>query len=606
MKARNPWSYVPLMYFLQAIPVALVQDVATIVYKDLGVANESITRWTSIVALPWSLQMLLGPLVDLTGTRRAWIVRTQLAIAAALIVVPFLLRLPNAFELSLGAFLVAAVFSALCNTAQDGFYLLAMPRDAQARFAGVQTTMYRLGTLFAKGLLVLLAGKLMAFDSVEIRPSGGGLPFIVERDGRKERVVVPSARLTVRGDGLTDEEGNQLDPPVKVGPDTSDLFFGRGGGITSFGTTVGRLPIAPGATVPMGTEHLPLGIGAYASRRGAWTATLLLGALAYGLLYLFERRAIPRPPEDAPAAEDRDEVGRNVARTLSVVGLGVSGYFLLNASVRLGANALWAVRDGAIGGPLRGWHLPEDGSILGVVVEGPGAVAETVQFALCAALTVGFLVAARRTIRGTAMADAFGSFFRQPGIVAILGFLMFYRFGEAMIMKVSPLFLKDPANAGGLGLGTDAVGQIKGVVGVFGIVLGGVLGGCLVSRLGLRRSIWPIALSMHAPGLLYLWASLALPPVGFMYGVDFVEQFGYGFGFAGYLIVLQRIAQRGEYKTAHYALGVGIGALFIGVAGVLSGVLQANFGYPGFFVCAVFLAIPGLATLLFLPWDEPA
>ena len=79
-----------------------------------------------------------------------------------------------------------------------------------------------------------------------------------------------------------------------------------------------------------------------------------------------------------------------------------------------------------------------------------------------------------------------------------------------------------------------------------------------------------------------------------MYGVDFVEQFGYGFGYAGYTIVLQRIAQRGTYRTAHYALGVGVGALFIQVAGVLSGVFQANFGYTGLFLAAVFLAIPGL------------
>jgi PAT family beta-lactamase induction signal transducer AmpG len=158
----NPWFFVPLLYFLQAIPVSLVQDVTTIVYKDLGLQNESITRWTSIIALPWSLQLLLGPLVETTGTKRQWVVRCQTIITAALMVVPFALNLPGSFELSLGAFLACAIFSALCNTAMDGFYMLSMTQAAQAKFAGVQTTCYRLGSLFAKGLLVYIAGLLMA------------------------------------------------------------------------------------------------------------------------------------------------------------------------------------------------------------------------------------------------------------------------------------------------------------------------------------------------------------------------------------------------------------------------------------------------------------
>ena len=405
---RNPWTYVPLMYFLQAIPVALVQEVATVVYKDLGVANESITRWTSIVALPWSLQMFFGPLVDLTKTRREWVVRAQLVITAALALVPFLLKLPNAFELSLGALFTAAVFSTLCNAAMDGYYLLSLNREDQARFAGIQGTFYRLGTLFAKGLLVFVAGKLM-------------------------HVMSP---------------------------------------------------------------------------QNAWATVLLGGAAVYGGLYLVERAFIPRPVEDVQAPDAPGEVARNVGRTAAVVGLGVSAYFAANAVVRLAAHALAhsALPD------MKGWLLKPNGALLGFEIPGPGATAEGLQLLFAGALALAFATLARREIRATPMGDAFGSFFRQKGIVAVLAFLMFYRFGEAMIMKMSPLFLKDAPAAGGLGLGTDDVGTIKGVVGVFGIVLGGILGGWIVSRAGLRRSIWPLAVCMHLPGLLYLWASHALPP----------------------------------------------------------------------------------------------
>ncbi len=501
---RSPWAFVPIMYFLQAMPVSLVQDVSTVLYKDLGVANEPIVRWTTLVALPWSLQMFFGPLVDLTGTRRAWVVRAQLAIAAAFITIPFLLRLPNAFGLSLGAMLVAATASTICNAAQDGYYLLTLSKSDQAGFAGLQGTCYKLGTLFMKGLLVFLAG-LLAKN------------------------------------------------------------------------------MAP---------------------RDAWSAVLLGGGIAYGAFYLLERRAMPHPDTDAPANEAPGELGHNVRRTVYVLGLGLSGYFAANALVRLAANSLWSLRDGGVDGPLRGWRLPAGGSLLGLQIPGPGAAAEMVQFLLSAALAAAFFLAARRSIRGSAMGNAFGSFFRQSSIAPILAFLVFYRFGEAMIGKISPLFLKDSVAAGGLGFGTEQVGAIKGVVGVFGIVFGGLLGGWIVSRFGLRRSIWPLAVLMHLPTLLYLWASHALPSVGPMYGVDFMEQFGYGFGYAGYTVILQRIAQRGQFRTAHYALGVGVGALFSQVAGLFGGVVQSNFGYPGFFLAAVFFALPGLATLLFLPFDE--
>src|SRR5204863_3859833 len=101
------------------------------------------------------------------------------------------------------------------------------------------------------------------------------------------------------------------------------------------------------------------------------------------------------------------------------------------------------------------------------------------------------IAAARAQLRGTPMAEAFGSYVRQRGFWAILLFVMLYRFGEAMVTRTLPVFLKDPVTRGGLALSTSDAGLVQGA-GIFGIIIGGILGGLVVSRVGLRRSFWPL------------------------------------------------------------------------------------------------------------------
>ncbi len=109
---------------------------------------------------------------------------------------------------------------------------------------------------------------------------------------------------------------------------------------------------------------------------------------------------------------------------------------------------------------------------------------------------------------------------------------------------------------------------------------------------------------MHTPILLYLWAAISRPGIGAVSVVEFVDQFGYGFGFAGYYIILQHLARRGNYPTTHYAIGTGLGALFISVAGILSGIIQSNTSYTFFFFAAILLTIPGMVTLFYIPLTD--
>ncbi len=610
----NPWLFIPLLYFMQAIPVTIVQEVSSVFYKDLGVANNAITQWTSLIALPWSLQFLLGPMVDLNGRKRDWIFGGQLLIAIGLSLAALMLKLPHAFEFTLVVFGATALISALCNIATDGFYILSMTREQQAAYVGVQTTFYRLGRLFCAGLLVFCVGKLTALPRIEVKAPGGGyLRFL---DGKKE-IVLPSAMLGVNnsaGGDLTDDKGRILQPPVTIPPGTQRFTITPGGQVLSGEKPIGQIQRLVG-TPPGNTDLMQLDGGPNSVTSQAilpveigWMVVLLGCGILYGLGFLVARRTTPTLDSDAALAEPvPGERRKNVQRTLAIVGLGLGTYFAGNAVVRLGAHALWAMLGADPGGRWKGWMLPAHDTLIGFDLGMGPFSTELLQLMICGGLAGFAFFYARRTIKGTTMGDAFGSFVAQSGFWAIFGFILTYRFGEAMVSKMSPLFLKDAIEKGGLAVANDRLGLIKGVAGVIGIVLGGIVGGYYVSKIGLKRAFLPMAVLMHLPNLLYLWASLGRPapnsPV--LFGVDFVDQFGYGFGYAGYSIYLMWVAQRGQYKTAHYAIGTGMGALCIALAGILSGIIQSNFGYPAFFGAVIVLTIPGMVMLFLIPLEEP-
>lgn len=611
MIKRNPWSFLPILYFLQALPVAVIQDLSIIIYKDLGVANESITRWTSLLLLPWSLQMILGPLVDLNFTKRWWITTMQFCIAIGLGAAAFIVRMPQAFEFTFVIFVISGLLSALCNAATDGFALLAMDKTEQARFAGIMTTFFRLGRLFVVASIPYIVGMWTKMPDLPISMTGGTLT--VKRNGQVQQVS--EARLVYRNGLLGTKAGADLDPPITLDPGTfkmrvdtnGDVFTTRLAGEKKAGT----IPIAAGATLQPGAPVTG------ADPRTAWTWGLALAAAVYGLLVLLGRFIYPRPELDVQRNEDRSEVGRSVARTLYLLGSGLSGYFLANSIVRLIAHALWNSLDGGPEDKWKGWMLSPENKIPLLGESSPkGLSAELYQLVFCALLLGGCLFMARRSIRGTEMGEALGSFVRQPGFLAILFFVTFYRLPEAMVGRITPLFLKEGLDKGGLALPNEQIGVVSSFVGVFAIIVGGILGGIVVSKVGLRKAFWPLALAMHVPNLLYLWASFGTMPmtvVDLDYpgplnltigAITFIDQMGYGFGYAAYMVYLMWVAQRGNYRTAHYAIGTGLGALFIAMSGVIGGVVLDNFKFTGVFIAVLLGSIPGLISILIVPLDD--
>lgn len=200
---------------------------------------------------------------------------------------------------------------------------------------------------------------------------------------------------------------------------------------------------------------------------------------------------------------------------------------------------------------------------------------------------------------------SFGAFFRRPDLVQVLAFLLTFRLGEAQGLKLVSPFLLDPVARGGLGLSTADVGWVYGTLGVGALTVGGLLGGWVISRHGLRAWLWPMLLAVHLPNLAFVALATWQPQsLAVITAAIAVEQLGYGFGFAAYLLYMILVAD-GPHKTSHYALCTGFMALGMMLPGMVSGWIQSQIGYPAFFAWVCLCTLPSMwvARGLVIPAD---
>jgi PAT family beta-lactamase induction signal transducer AmpG len=191
----------------------------------------------------------------------------------------------------------------------------------------------------------------------------------------------------------------------------------------------------------------------------------------------------------------------------------------------------------------------------------------------------------------------FGSYFGRPGILTMVGFLLLYRLGEAQLVKMVSPFLLDARAQGGLGLSTTEVGVVYGTVGIVALTLGGIAGGVVAARDGLRKWLWPMLLAIHVPDAVFIYLAYAQPAnLWVIQACVVLEQFGYGFGFTAMLLYMLYIS-RGQHPTAHYAICTGFMALGMMLPGMWSGWLQEQVGYTKFFAWVCFATLPAFLVV---------
>ena len=180
-------------------------------------------------------------------------------------------------------------------------------------------------------------------------------------------------------------------------------------------------------------------------------------------------------------------------------------------------------------------------------------------------------------------ADSFKTYFMKSGVWLAIIFMLLYRLPEGFLLKLCSPFCLASLESGGLGLSTAGYALAYGTVGVIFLTIGGILGGIFASRVGLKKSLWVMALGMTLPCITFVYLAIYQPANIWVISTAIaIEQFGYGFGFTAYMLYMMYFSD-GEFKTSHYAICTAFMAMSMMIPGMFAGYIQEALGYVDFF-----------------------
>ncbi len=608
---RSPWSWIPTLYFAEGLPYVIVMTVSVIMYKRMGISNTDIALYTSWLYLPWIIKPLWSPVVDLLKTKRQWIIAMQLIIGAGLGCVALTLPLPGFFKLSLGFLWLLAFGSATHDIAIDGFYMLGLSQHQQAWFVGIRTTFYRMAMLTGQGLLIIFAGYLESSTGLneinvsvntieEDSPANWMHPdsVIFNEISEQQSILVYPETLAV-----------SMIPVDKAQADSLAEFVQKWN--LEHGFVVedndDKASSVDFKTAEQQTENwleswLKSSFGKEVStqRQGEITGNI-------GLVY-FKLSHKPSADQETHlnfgmSSGDKSIALRNEPWAGSRITFNQGNWnksaiaiIQLDQKLKTATNVSFTGRSGNIP-----WAWAITFTVLGALfilfffyhlymLPKPGSdkatpIMDFTKFAQEFVLT-------------------FSTFFKKENIIAGILFLLLYRLAESQLVKLAAPFLLDTRELGGLALTTGQVGFIYGTVGLLSLIVGGILGGFLAAKHGLKFWLWPMAIAINLPNAVYIYLSQSLPDSYFIINLCVaVEQFGYGFGFTAFMLYMIYISQ-GEHKTAHFAITTAFMALGMMIPGMFSGWLQEIIGYTNFFVWVLISTIPSFLILFYLKIDR--
>jgi len=608
-KQSSPWSWIPTLYFAEGMPYVVAMTVAVIMYKRLGISNTDIALYTSWLYLPWVIKPFWSPFVDIIKTKRWWIITMQLLIGAGLAGVAFLIPMPFFFQATLAVLWLIAFSSATHDIAADGFYMLALDSSEQSFFVGIRSTFYRLAMITGQGLLIIIAGSLESFTGLE------PMQFSVQSSNtiQTTEILQPRDYKVPASDKMTFAAF-----PSTLVLNTNNISVDSLSKIKAFAIEENQ----KNGFITKEEETSKLAI----TTDKSWWTNNISSPLGSFIKNTFGQKRIATVGGNGKTGN----AGIVAVRLTRQPEAGKT--VVLNSSFAKGDRSILLAAGERFVFTSQNWNKPAymvvqlDYKLKDQVksefkgISGNIRLAWSITFFILAGFFALFFVYHRFVLprpdsdHPTATQSAgdvlrefghtFASFFQKPGVGLAITFMLLYRLGEAMLVKMASPFLIDPREIGGMGLTTGQVGLVYGTVGVISLTLGGIVGGIAASRNGLKYWIWPMALCITFPHLAYLYLSWFTPESMLLVNIAVgIEQFGYGFGFTAYMLYMIYFAD-GEHKTAHYAICTGFMALGMMMPGMIAGWLQDLLGYNHFFIWVMICAIPTLLIIPFLKIDK--
>ena len=600
---RSPWGWVPTLYFAQGLPYVAVMTISVIMYKRLGISNTDIALYTSWLYLPWVIKPFWSPFVDLLKTKRWWVVAMQMLVGAGLAGIAFTIPAPHFFQITLAIFWLVAFSSATHDIAADGFYMLALDSHRQAMYVGIRSTFYRVATIAGQGLLVILAGWLES--------STGLTPLTLDVQAGPQYASETTLPSTLHTADTGSGEMHFVATPAVLEIST-EADPAR---VDSVSAWVTRQNIANGFAVAEPTAS------AVTTATGSNTPSLKR----------FERFIRETFGEKREASHHPLSGNIGVVRVCLSQKPDPGETVVLNTVFQRGDRSIFITQGERLEFTEANWDKP---AYIAIQTDPKLRQASTASFegtsgqiALAWSITffvlAGFFIAIglyhkyilprpatdRAVCRATAsnifreFLATFVSFFRKKQIGIALLFMLLYRLPEAQLVKLINPFLLDPREMGGLGLTTGQVGLVYGTIGILGLTLGGIIGGIVAAKGGLRRWLWPMAWSISLTCATFVYLSYVQPDSLWIINLCvFIEQFGYGFGFTAYMLYLIYFSE-GEHSTAHYAICTAFMALGMMLPGMAAGWLQELIGYKHFFNWVMICCVATIAVCAFLKID---
>lgn len=616
-KKRSPWAWIPSLYFAQGLPYVAVNVITVIMYKRLGISNADIALYTGWLYLPWVIKPFWSPFVDIIKTKRWWTLIMQWIIGFGLAAVAFAIPTPFFFQLTLAIFWLVGFASATHDIASDGYYMIALEEHEQAAYVGIRSTFYRVATIVGQGLLVIIAGVIESNTGLEptdvtITADASIQPKTEVVNALPEAIVVTPEQAKVEQFVFSAAPAVGTKTPetvsIKVNDSTStEVKFADYS--KAMMDSVHKLNIANGFVAEVKEKEKEKEDTSNIAKW--WYAKIDSLEVAIKNTFGEEPRNIKdvannfaiigvrltQAPTDEECVlvvnyKDGDQsiklndkvVDTRFVFTKDNWDKTAYIYFEIDKNIQGNVTATFQGTSG---------NIPMAWLLVFVVLS---------VFFLCAAIYHSWVLpvpANDKSVGGGEKAsakeifkgflDTFKTFFQKKGVWVAMAFMLLYRLPEAQLVKIINPFFLDPVDKGGLGLTTGQVGIVYGTIGIIGLTLGGILGGIVASKGGLKKWLWPMALSISLNSVVYIFLSAVQPDPNTVGGFLTIsagmvlDQFGYGFGFTAFMLYMMYFAD-GPYKTSHYAICTAFMALGMMLPGMWSGWLQELLGYNHFFI----------------------